>query len=218
MLDAAFKLFCERGYQGTTMAAVGGEAGVAEQTVYFTFHSKSALFQEVLIASRTVAGEPREVEQRPWFTEALETPDQRRALALSVEGGIDIFRRVAPLASTIVAAELIDQDVATIMDSIRAQRRQSMTELVSAIEANGRLAISASEAVDVIDVVESMGTFNAFVTGCGWTVEDFKAWSYFTLTQILVPLPPARAAKADLAATQDLSYHSEIASRVTRFR
>lgn len=215
MLAAALALFAERGYEGTTMAAVARAAGVAEQTVYFTFHTKAALLQEVMIAGRTAAGEEREIEQRRWFNDALVAPNQRRALALAVEGGAEILRRLAPIAHAMASAELVDPDVAVTMEMIRGERRKAMHRLVAAIETTGPIAASsAAEATDVIDVVESMATFNALVGTCGWTVEAYKAWAYLTLTQLLPRLTPARATKLDLAATADLTYHAEVARQV----
>ena len=38
---AASRLFGERGYSGTTMADIAAAAGVAVQTVYFVFHTKT---------------------------------------------------------------------------------------------------------------------------------------------------------------------------------
>jgi AcrR family transcriptional regulator len=214
MLDAALRLFAELGYQSTTMAAVAKEAGVAQQTVYFTFHSKAELFQEVLVAARTAGDEPQVVEDRQWFTDALAAGDQRRALALACDGGIDIFRGLAPLAQAMVAAELVDPEVALTMDRIRSQRRSSMTQLVEALAANGPLAVPAGAAVDVIDVVLSMATFNGFVTERSWAVQRFKAWAYLTLTQLLPRLSPARASRADLAATADRTYGRAVADLV----
>jgi len=43
MLDAALSLFMEQGYDDTTIQQVATAAGVAVQTVYFTFGSKSRL-------------------------------------------------------------------------------------------------------------------------------------------------------------------------------
>ena len=54
ILDAAYDLFCVAGYPATTMAAIGERAGVAVQTVYFTFRTKDALLQAV--HNRTVLG------------------------------------------------------------------------------------------------------------------------------------------------------------------
>ncbi len=31
--------------------------------------------------------------------------------------------------------------------------------------------------------------YNAFVPGCGWSTEQYKAWAYQTLTQLLAPVP-----------------------------
>ena len=45
MLDAAYDLFCEQGFRATTMDAIAQRAGVAVQTLYFTFHTKDALLQ-----------------------------------------------------------------------------------------------------------------------------------------------------------------------------
>src|SRR5437867_11743891 len=48
VLDAAFGLFLERGYEGTSMDAVARAAGVTKPVVYACFPSKEALFNELL--------------------------------------------------------------------------------------------------------------------------------------------------------------------------
>src|SRR5450755_1637491 len=47
MIEAAYRLFMRDGYDATTMQAVAEEAGVAVQTVYFTFRTKAGLLREV---------------------------------------------------------------------------------------------------------------------------------------------------------------------------
>jgi AcrR family transcriptional regulator len=44
VLDATFELLVERGYQGTTMAAVAERAGSSKETLYAWFGSKQGLF------------------------------------------------------------------------------------------------------------------------------------------------------------------------------
>ncbi|MGH2394330.1 MAG: helix-turn-helix domain-containing protein, partial [Candidatus Limnocylindria bacterium] len=46
--EAAFRLFALSGYAATTMEAIAREAGVAVQTVYFTFHTKAAVLIEAM--------------------------------------------------------------------------------------------------------------------------------------------------------------------------
>src|ERR1051325_4765243 len=76
MLDAAYELFCRDGYRATTMEAIADRAGVAVQTLYFTFHTKDELFQAV--HERTVLGDenlpPR---MQPWYLAAVAAPDVR---------------------------------------------------------------------------------------------------------------------------------------------
>lgn len=47
LLDAAWALFCERGYDGTTMEEVCKYAGVSKYPVYYAFGDKQNLFLEL---------------------------------------------------------------------------------------------------------------------------------------------------------------------------
>ncbi len=216
MLDAAFDSFAERGYQGTTMAGVAAAAGVAEQTVYFTFHTKAALLHEVMVAKRNAPEESTVVMDTPWIAAALAEPDQHRTLALIVEHGTEIFRRLAPIATAMTAAALADPAVASHLETVGRERRQGMTRMVAALAAKGPLAVSDAEAVDVLDVLQSMSIYNAFVAGCGWRTEKYKAWCYRALTQLLPPLSPAKARAADLAATRGLSFQEALTAETDR--
>src|ERR1700687_1121744 len=46
ILDAALELFRDHGYEGTTMRAIAGAAGVAVGNAYYYFRSKESLIQE----------------------------------------------------------------------------------------------------------------------------------------------------------------------------
>ena len=48
VLDAALRLFVERGYQGTSMEAIGEAAGVTKPVVYECYPSKADLFTALL--------------------------------------------------------------------------------------------------------------------------------------------------------------------------
>ena len=208
MIDAAFDTFAERGYHGTTMAQIAKRAGVAEATTYFTFTSKAELLRHVLITRGGASDEPEGVVDRPWYTELFEATDQRRMLALMVEHGTEIFRRLAPLARTVAAASITESAVAEQARQISEARRAAFGRVVGALESLGALASPRDAAIDVIDVVQSAPTYNSFTVGCGWSTAKFKAWSYRTLTALLSPLPTAEAvADADAAATEGLSFH-----------
>lgn len=210
MLDAAFQTFAESGYHGALMAEIARNAGVAEPTLYFTFHSKAELLQQVLAHAGAAQSEPATVEQRPWFATVLEEPNPRRLIALVVENGTDILKRLAPLAETMSAASASDPAAAAVIAEISSRRRAGFARMVAAAGDHTTLGMPAERAVDVIDVVQSAATFNAFVAR-GWTVTQFKAWSYGILSQQLLPLPTlTETGAADAIAVNGLTFESLI--------
>ncbi len=212
ILRAAFESFASRGYQATTMAAVAKAAGVAEPTMYFSFGSKAALLREVMIAHRSPVAAPTRVADQSWVNEVVQAPDARRAFALVAEHGTEIFRRLAPIADAMTAAGLTDPGVADFLLIVRSERREAMSNVISAIAGKVSLAVSTEHATDVLDVVQSMTTYNGFVRDCAWSTEQYKAWAYQTLTQLLPPSPPARARALDAAATAGLTYEKAFAT------
>ena len=74
MVRAAYDLFCERGYLGTTISEVARQAGVAVPTIYYTFGTKAVLLEESLGAA--IVGFDR-------WREPPSDPDVSRAAALA---------------------------------------------------------------------------------------------------------------------------------------
>jgi AcrR family transcriptional regulator len=75
IVSAAEVLFLERGHSGTNMDDVAAAADVSKQTVYAHFHSKEALFLEVVRGMTGAAGDQFE-EQAAELTEELPPLDQ----------------------------------------------------------------------------------------------------------------------------------------------
>ncbi|WP_139418171.1 TetR/AcrR family transcriptional regulator [Agromyces laixinhei] len=211
MLEAAFATFAESGYHGASMAAIARRGGVAEPTIYFTFHNKAELLQQVLAHAGAARAEPETVEQRPWFMSVLEEPDPRRMIALVVEHGTDILQRLAPLGETMSVAAISEPAAAAAIAEISTRRRGAFTKIVTAASEHTPVAIPVERAVDIIDVVQSAPTFNAFVVTRGWQVAEFKAWSFTVLTQQLMPLPTTAAtAAANVDAAAGLTFEELI--------
>ena len=49
ILDVAERLFAERGFSGTSLRTIIGEAGVNLAAVHYHFHSKDALLEAVIL-------------------------------------------------------------------------------------------------------------------------------------------------------------------------
>src|SRR5215469_15242847 len=67
ILRAAREAFLRRGYPGTTLAVVAGDAGVAVETIYRAFGGKAGLFKAVVEAAVAggIARARVPVERRP---------------------------------------------------------------------------------------------------------------------------------------------------------
>lgn len=190
ILDAAYELFGEEGYVGTTMEGIARRAQVAVQTVYFVFHTKGELLRALTESTAAGDSDPRPVPEQSWFREAQASPDSRRAIALIVEHGTDVLARLAPLIEAIRTASPSDQDLAHWYLGAVQGRRRGMQLVVEAVAAKSALrpGLSLERATDILFVVENPETFRTFTYECGWSLVEFKAWAYRTLCdQLLAP-------------------------------
>lgn len=169
------------------MEEIARAAGVAVQTLYFTFHTKAALLIEVVRITAAGDEEMVPVLERPWAKEA-EAGDGRQMLALLVEHGTEMSRRVAPLRAALEGAAASDPDVAAYRRAIIEGRRRGMRHWIDVLIARGALRpdITAEQAADILFVLHSPDTLLAFTTGCGWTIAEWKAWLHRTLSEQLL--------------------------------
>lgn len=213
--EAALVRFSAYGYAATTMDAIAQDAGVAVQTLYFTFHTKA----ELLIAALTIAGggpgAPEDVLARDWMAEVLDAPDGARRVALIVEHGNEIYRRVGPLLPAVQAALSVDPDVAVAWRGLVDRRRSGMRQIVEDVFARRgelRAGLDPEVALDLLFGLHRAEVFVAFTVECGWSIERFKAWQFVTLARGLL-----HAADADAAcgpgsgAVRDLSFAADVA-------
>lgn len=214
--ESALARFSAQGYAATTMDAVAHDAGVAVQTVYFTFHTKA----ELLIAALTIAGGgPGVVEEvlaRDWIAEVFAAPTGPRRLALIVEHGNEIYRRIGKLLPAVQAAASVDPDVALAWQGLVDRRRDGMRRVVNeAFARRGELrsGLDPEVALDILFGLHRAEVYVAFTDECGWPSERFKAWQFVTLARALLPAADADAGCAPgSASVVDLSFASDVGS------
>lgn len=104
MLGAATRLFIERGYTATTVAAVARSADVSPETIYATFDDKRRLLESVIDAaiSRTGASLLPEDESR-WDAIALQGTARGRLRAY-VDFSCGVLKRTSPIHQVIRGA------------------------------------------------------------------------------------------------------------------
>jgi AcrR family transcriptional regulator len=176
MLDAAYELFCSDGYRTTTMEAIAERAGVAVQTIYFTFHTKDELFQAV--HERTVLGEENlPPPMQPWYLAAVAAPDIDDAVRHICRGVLSISRRVAPM---IPAFHAVAGDPAgDVWERSQQLRFDGMAELVSVLvkKAPLRKNLTRDHAADVLYLLLGPDLYWTMVLGRGWTERQLAGWT-----------------------------------------
>jgi AcrR family transcriptional regulator len=200
IIEHAYRLFCDSGYPGTTMEAIAAEAGVATQTVYYFFRTKALLLQQVVEVAAAGEAHPLPVMDRPWMRQILTERNARRALALIVEHGVDIYLRVAPLRPALEVAAASDPDINAYWRAVAERRKGGMRTFVERLAELHALqpGLTVRRATDVMFVVNSHEVFLGLTRDSGWSVTEFKRWLYDTLTQQL--LDPTRLGSPATAA------------------
>ena len=205
ILTSAHDLFVEQEYAGTTMDEIAARAGVAVQTVYYTFRTKGLLLREVVEHAGAGRMDAPAVDERPWMQEALSENSGDRALAVAVEHGVDIYVRAAPLWRSLHAAAISDPEVDTYVQAMAAGRRAGMGALVARLHALGylRKGLTPDRATDLVYALFTHETFLALTRDAQWTTEEYKAWQYPTLRWQL-----AGATDTGRDALRSLSYRT----------
>ncbi len=201
LIEAATELILERGYPATTMAEVAKRAGVAVQTVYFTFNNKAALFIDVMsrLAAGPDGGTP--VLERAWIQEVRGSRDPARALALIVEHGTDIYARLMPIWPSIQAAAAADEDFASRFAAIVARRREGINMLLGELAARGawQAKTTPQSVADHFFLLQSPELLHLAMTTLGWGIEGFKAWLFQSMLPFLAKAPRGRSCTRGLS-------------------
>ena len=190
MRAAAQTLFTSRGYSATSMQAIADEAGMAVQTLYFTFRTKRALLSELLDVAIAGDDEPVPTLERPRVLAAINNPDpvvQLRELA-----GIarEIYERVAPVLQVVAHAAPGDPEIHELWMTNNAQRAVVMEHFITALATKTPLreGLDTPMAIDIALALQSPEMYQFFTTRRGWSPTRWEHWTADALvTQLLPP-------------------------------
>ena len=150
VLGAATRLFTERGWAGTTLAAVAAEAGTAVETVYAAFGSKSGL----LIAAIDVAivgDDNRGTTDRAARIPGLGVGERSERLALAARIITRALEQAVPLMGSLREASASDAAASTRLHTYETDRRAVIAAGLELIKGNkatrgpGRLDVGACQ-------------------------------------------------------------------------
>ena len=177
IVRAAHQLFVTRGYTGATMADIAEAAGVAVQTVYFVFHTKSELLQACY--ERAVLGEddPKPPQLQPWWGAVLRARTPAAAARHFAAGTTSIVARAGELDDIVRAARHEPDAVAVHAHSERLRRDGHRLLVEHLAGAFGLVrGLSVERATDLLLLLGGPSTYRSLVLEAGWPEPDFVAW------------------------------------------
>jgi AcrR family transcriptional regulator len=179
IVKAAFTLFCERGYAGTTMAQIAEAAGVAVQTVYFIFHTKAAVLSRAYDFAVMGEGEPLLPWDQPWYREMVASDNVTDALRYLVSGVGDITRRLTPLHVVASGSAVGDPEVAAVVDRHEKWRVEGYRDMVEILRAKAplRADLTAERANDLLLLHVGMDVYHFLVDVSGWPHDEWVSWT-----------------------------------------
>ncbi|WP_017623085.1 TetR/AcrR family transcriptional regulator [Nocardiopsis chromatogenes] len=188
---AAADLFVEAGYAATSVQAIAARAGVAAQTVYYTFTTKSAVLTAALDLAVAGDDEPVPTLDRPWVHEALAAAPGEQ-LRRQAEGAAAVFARVAPLLEVVRSAAPADPDLEAVWRANTEQRLAVQRVFTGALADKGALRedLTPDRAADIALALLSPEVYTLLTGARGWTPDEWTAWAADALRRELTDLPP----------------------------
>lgn len=174
ILAAAYDLFAQRGFAATTMPEVATAAGVAVQTVYFVFHTKATLLDQVYAYAVLGPDGVRPLDA-DWFQVAVAEPDPRRSLQVVLTGVMSVAARVAPLAA--IMDTVRDDEVKALRAAKEALRREVHRGYVEHLKKLGALrpGLGVDRATDLFLGLSSPSMYHTMITDHGWSDRQWTA-------------------------------------------
>lgn len=174
IIDAAYRLFSRHGYEATTMQAVADEAGVAVQTVYFTFHTKGGLL--TAIETRAVDGGE---EGTDWHErrhrELLEEGDPQKVVARWVSASAVVLQRITAFVALLGASLQMDPESVERRERGRDRWFQLLIDRLVALDAL-KAERGPSRSFDVARALVRVEAYQDMTQRWGWTEQEWIEW------------------------------------------
>jgi AcrR family transcriptional regulator len=178
VLDAATRLFIERGYAATSIDAIAEAAGVGRSTVFAASGGKSWLIKTAY--DRAIVGddEPVPLLQRPAARKLFQLTDPTAIVAGHARIIAEAAERVSAICEAIHAAAGCDPEVGDLWKEIGQQRLNGAKAFATLIDekAGLRSGMAVEEAGDIIWIFNDPTLHHALVRLRGWSQDRYRQW------------------------------------------
>ena len=185
VLEAAARLFAERGFESATISAIAEAAGVSPETVYAGFRNKRTLLGE-LIRAAVRGSEAAPVPEQAGPRAVAAAVDQREQLQLFAADVSLRLERVGPLVEVLSTASRTDPELAALLAKIHDERLANLRTFVQALAANGRLRLEPEAALDTVWALASTDVHRLLTGTRGWSRERYREWLAGSLAALLL--------------------------------
>jgi AcrR family transcriptional regulator len=201
VVAAATRLFVEHGYEGTSLAGIAREAGVARPTVIAAHGSKAALLSRVLDEALAGDDEAVPVRDRPWFRPVWDATSAAGALTAYAGVCVLIAARAGAVVEVVRRASDSAPEVRELWDRWLAGRRAGAAMVIGrdVVTAALRPPLTPETAADVLWTLNDPDLYVSLVDHRGWPVARFEAWLAEAMCRLLLA-DDARAGGPDPAA------------------
>lgn len=171
LLEAAARLFVERGYHGVGLENVGEEVGVSRQTVYNQFGSKAGLLRATAAFVEDRADLPGHLAKVFGSTSGLEM------LGAMLDAVVAVEPLVRPMSRVVHAARIEDETARELWHNRMNSRLMGMTMVMNRLRADGVLKddLSPETAAEMAWAIASPHHYEFLVIDRGWTAERYRA-------------------------------------------
>ena len=169
MLDAARRLFLERGYAATTIPEIATAAGVAVPTIYWAFGSKRAMVTEIRQAWFAAAQTAARLQE----VLATEGPGARLEAYAAFMG--NQWATGAEALAIQQDAMRADPEVATEITAVLAERGERLKAVVAPLVRHLRDPLTVETAHDLLLALSMLEVYRE-LRGRGWSDAQYQAW------------------------------------------
>ena len=189
IVDAAARLFIQRGYGATTVDAIAEAAGVSRKTVFTSVGGKTEALKLAIDWANVGDDEPVPMLERPHVKAMQNEPDARLILISQARYVRQAAARAAPLHAVVQAAAGLDADIRALAEDVRAQRIRGMRAMARVLADRGALkpGLTPSEGADVLWLLIDPGVYYRLVIEQHWDPDRYQDWLADALVSLLIP-------------------------------
>src|SRR5215211_1976220 len=178
ILEAAQRLYEQRGYAATTIAAIAAEAEVASKTVYLAFETKAGVLRALW--NKQLRGDVQDIPipEGQWYRETIEEPDPERQLRMNARNSRAIKTRIGSVAEVIRTAAPSEPELAALWDRMQTEFHAAQGTIVDSLAEKKALrrGLDVDRATDILWTLNHPDVWQLLVGERGWTPEEWERW------------------------------------------